>query len=99
MMGALNELGSRGLIGWSHGVVSGHARRGCLGHLRYPLRWLARQTWSVMLVVCWLSSGATPGLDGHGHRACGTGHQGDQPGVAFTRHLPSMVMIIVCAGA
>jgi hypothetical protein len=54
-MGALDELGSRGLIDWSRAVVDGLALQICQGHLRYQLWWLPRLTWSVMLVVCWLS--------------------------------------------
>jgi hypothetical protein len=51
-MGALDELGSRGLIDWSRTVVDGLGRQRCRGHLRYQLRWLARLTWSMLLGVC-----------------------------------------------
>jgi hypothetical protein len=57
-MGALDELGSRGLIDWTRTVVDGLGRRRCHGQLRYQLWWLARLTWSVLLGVCWWSYGA-----------------------------------------
>src|SRR3954454_20407690 len=58
MMGALDELVSRGLIDWSRAVVEGLARHICQGHLRDQLGWLPRLPWSVMLGVCWWSCGA-----------------------------------------
>jgi hypothetical protein len=97
-MGARDELSSQGLIDWSRAVVDGLARQICHGHLRYKLWWLPRVTWSVMVVVCWLScwaarSGwALPPRLGHRHRV-------DQADAPFRLQLPSTVVIIVCAGA
>jgi hypothetical protein len=77
-MGALDELGSRGLIDWTRTVVDGLGRRRCHGQLRYQLWWLARLTWSVLLGVCWWSYGGGMVLDERCHRTCATGHHVDQ---------------------
>jgi hypothetical protein len=97
-MGAVDELGSRGLIDWSRAVVDGLARHICHGHLRYQLWWLPRMTWrdagDVLVVLLagavWMGTATAPAAQA----TKGTGL-----GVLFTLQLPSTVMIIVCAGA
>jgi len=88
----------RALIDWSRTVVGDLARQICGGQLRYQLWWLLRLTWSVLLGRAGCPAGRRS-VDGHCHRACGTGHHGEPGwGMPFPRQI-ARLLIIAWVGA